>query len=66
MAGASVALKNFELENKITVSPPLFLTQKEISASDAIYKYDAEKHRRLCDARPWDAEYVATSDVLTI
>eukprot|EP00048_Salpingoeca_helianthica_P000745 m.43716 g.43716 ORF g.43716 m.43716 type:complete len:336 (-) comp10814_c0_seq2:28-1035(-) len=41
--GTGMAMRNFELENRIS----------EISDADAIYQYDEAKNRQLMDERPW-------------
>jgi COP9 signalosome complex subunit 5 len=43
---AGVALQSFSLTNSIT----------EISAQDAIYKYDAEEDKRINREAPWSKE----------
>lgn len=41
--GAAMALRNFEMENQIADLPD----------SDAIYKYDVERHEQLLAEKPW-------------
>ncbi|KAH8829091.1 Mov34-domain-containing protein [Flagelloscypha sp. PMI_526] len=58
MAGSSMALKTFSLENDVL----------QISPQDAIYKFDAAADRQIINAQPWakDPHYFKTCKISAV